>query len=337
MTATNGVSPDATAGPFTVTVSPAPTAPSFTAASPPLTGTAGSAYTYTFAATGTPTPTFALGTGGPTWLSIDATSGAVSGTPPAGTTTFAYSVTATNGISPDATAGPFTVTVSSSTGTARADIDLDANTHEVKPGDTVTLHATVYGQNHKPKPTGSVSFTDNDTAVPGCTGLALPTSGKVTCKLSYLSTASSPHHIVASYSGDRTYEPGTATMTIRVTKIDTHLRLDASKNPVTAGQHLTYRATIDADHDRPPPTGTVTFTDDGVAIPGCTSITLNTTGPTTCSVNPTKGTHRIKAVYSGDGAYGSSSATLTETVKPAGSSSLPFRASRIEPEASLDA
>ena len=86
------------------------------------------------------------------------------------------------------------------------------------------------------------------------------------------------------------------------------------------GQQLTYRATIVADQDKgsPPPTGTVTFTDNGVDIPGCTSLALNTSGPTTCTVTATKGTHHIKAVYSGDNAYDGSSATLTETVKPSG-------------------
>ena len=57
---------------------------------------------------------------------------------------------------------------------------------------------------------------------------------------------------------------------------------------------------------------------DGVAIPGCTSTTLNTTRPTTCAVTATKGIHHIKAVYSGDDAYDGSSATLAETVKPSG-------------------
>jgi hypothetical protein len=112
--ASNGVSPNATAGPFTVTVSAAPAAPVFTADSPPLTATVGSAYSYTFRASGNPAPTFALGGGAPAFLSINATTGLVSGTPPAGTTSFAYSVIASNGVSPNATAGPFTVTVSGS-------------------------------------------------------------------------------------------------------------------------------------------------------------------------------------------------------------------------------
>ena len=49
--------------------------------------------------------------GAPTWLSINASTGAVSGTPPAKTTTFSYRSKATNGVTPPATAGPFSVTV----------------------------------------------------------------------------------------------------------------------------------------------------------------------------------------------------------------------------------
>ena len=113
VTASNGVSPDASAGPFTVAVSPANTAPTFTADSPPLTATVGTPYDYTFQATGTPdTITYSLADGAPTFLSIDPESGAVTGTPPVGTTSFTYSVTASNGVSPDASAGPFTVAVS---------------------------------------------------------------------------------------------------------------------------------------------------------------------------------------------------------------------------------
>jgi len=206
------------------------------------------------------------------------------------------------------------------TGTTKADVDLDTHSRDVKPGDIVTLHASVSGRHHKPTPTGTMSFTDNGVAISSCTDLDLPASGKLTCTLSYASITGSPHHLVASYSGDPTYAPATATATIRVTKFSTRLRLDASEDRVTVGQQLTYRATILADHDKasPTPTGTVTFTDDGVAIPGCSSVALNSTGPTTCTVTATHGTQHIKAVYSGDNAYDGSSATLTEVIKPSG-------------------
>jgi len=89
--------------------------PSFTSASPPGSASSGSSYRYTFAAAGNPAPTFALA-GAPWWLAIDGATGDLSGTPPAGTTSFTYTVTASNSVGPTATAGPFTVTVDTTSG-----------------------------------------------------------------------------------------------------------------------------------------------------------------------------------------------------------------------------
>jgi Putative Ig domain/Domain of unknown function DUF11 len=94
--------------------------PAFVTASPPLTATAGSAYGYTFTASGTPAPGYALAGGAPSWLSIDSSTGVLSGTVPSGTTSFSYSVTAANPAG-TVTAGPFTVTVSAAP-PARADL-----------------------------------------------------------------------------------------------------------------------------------------------------------------------------------------------------------------------
>lgn len=58
ITATNSAG-SASAGPFTVVVAPATSAPVFTAKTPPLTATVGVPYSYTFAASGAPAPTFA--------------------------------------------------------------------------------------------------------------------------------------------------------------------------------------------------------------------------------------------------------------------------------------
>ena len=74
----------------------------FTASTPPATATVGAAYTYTFAASGNPAPTFRVNSGAlPAGLSLNTTSGVLSGTPTAaGPATF--TVAATNGVSPDA-------------------------------------------------------------------------------------------------------------------------------------------------------------------------------------------------------------------------------------------
>ena len=112
---------DYTAAPQVTATITVDQAPAFVMDSPPLTAVAGQAYDYTFEASGTPAPTYALATGAPPWLSVNASTGEVTGTPPAGTTSFSYAVTATN-TAGTATAGPFTVTV----GKASSNADISA-------------------------------------------------------------------------------------------------------------------------------------------------------------------------------------------------------------------
>jgi CshA-type fibril repeat protein len=106
LTASNGTSPDATRSIHIVVGQ----APAFTASSPPLTATAGTAYAgYTFAASGSPAPVFATLTQLPLGWSLDPTTGALSAaSPAAGMFTFSVTATSSAGI---AVAGPFTVTV----------------------------------------------------------------------------------------------------------------------------------------------------------------------------------------------------------------------------------
>ncbi|HYB17311.1 MAG TPA: Ig-like domain repeat protein [Streptosporangiaceae bacterium] len=95
-------------GPCKVTIGQAPW---FDVASPPSTATVGQSYSYTFHARGYPAPTYGLASGSPGWLQINPWDGTVWGTVPYGTSSFTYSVTATNSVGPPATTGPFTVWV----------------------------------------------------------------------------------------------------------------------------------------------------------------------------------------------------------------------------------
>jgi len=111
-TATSGTSsatlqiPDNAADPLATVALQAVSPPVFTAAGPPLDVAVGVALDYTFAAQ--PASAYALAAGAPQWLAINPTSGELSGTVPAGTTSFSYSVTATDAAGL-ATAGPFFV------------------------------------------------------------------------------------------------------------------------------------------------------------------------------------------------------------------------------------
>jgi hypothetical protein len=91
------------------TPNPAPTtsAPVFNADSPP-TSTDSPSYSYAFHATGSPAPSYALGSGAPSWLSINPSTGQVWGTVPDGVNSFSYSVTAWNNYG-SVTTRPFTV------------------------------------------------------------------------------------------------------------------------------------------------------------------------------------------------------------------------------------
>ena len=77
--------------------------PTFTSAGP-LAGVEGSDYSYTLTSSGTPTATYTVTSGAlPTGLSLDATSGLISGRPTAAGS-YTFTVTAANGTGPDAVA-----------------------------------------------------------------------------------------------------------------------------------------------------------------------------------------------------------------------------------------
>src|SRR6185312_12374520 len=86
-------------------------------------------------------------------------------------------------------------------------------------------------------------------------------------------------------------------------------------NPSTAGQQVTYTATVSPAPDG----GTVQFSDNGTTITGCGAQPVNTTtGVATCSLTYNQvGSHPIVAGYSGDTNFLASSAPLTQTVNAA--------------------
>jgi YVTN family beta-propeller protein len=99
--------------------------PQFTAASPPLAIAPGSSQGYTFATTGWPPATYSL-SGAPSWLSINPTTGQLSGTAPASSGTFTYSVTAANSAG-TATEGPYTVTIEATATISGSVVDSSGN------------------------------------------------------------------------------------------------------------------------------------------------------------------------------------------------------------------
>ena len=100
-------------------------APTWVRAEPPLTAGSTGQYVYKFAADGDPRPTYRL-VDAPSWLDISP-NGLLRGRPPAGLSSFSYSVVASNGVgvahpsfaTTDAVAGPFPVSVEATPTTFR--------------------------------------------------------------------------------------------------------------------------------------------------------------------------------------------------------------------------
>lgn len=88
--------------------------------------------------------------------------------------------------------------------------------------------------------------------------------------------------------------------------------LASALNPSNSGESVTFTATVNGYA----PSGSVSFNDSGIAI--CSAVTVSN-GQARCATSSlSTGSHSISAVYSGDGSnYGSSSATLTQSVRAA--------------------
>ena len=122
--------------------------PAFTADSPPATGVVGEAYEYRFAATGDPSPTYRLDSGAlPTGLSLDATTGRLSGTPTT-VTASTFTVVAENGGTPARSArltigivAPPAVRLSAPSVTAGASVTITGTGFAPSAGLTVVLHS----------------------------------------------------------------------------------------------------------------------------------------------------------------------------------------------------
>lgn len=93
----------------------------------------------------------------------------------------------------------------------------------------------------------------------------------------------------------------------------TTLSLNSSNNPAAATRSVTFTATVAPDPDG----GTISFSDGGMAIPGCTGISISASGSVTCTTSFTRmGRYGIWAAYSGDAFFGGSAGALSESIKP---------------------
>jgi Bacterial Ig-like domain (group 3)/FG-GAP-like repeat len=184
----------------------------------------------------------------------------------------------------------------------------------------VTFTATLAGTSLSPVlPSGTVTFALNGTTVPSCTG-AVNSSGVKTCAIQNLPAGSNA--VTATYSGDTSYivaAPGSAPYT--TTALPGTLSLaPLPGSSVAVGTSVTFTATVNASSVAPvAPSGTVSFTINGIPSADCPAVKVNASQQATCTTRSLQApADAIAATYSGDPNFTPvSGATFTEIVTKA--------------------
>ncbi len=164
-------------------------------------------------------------------------------------------------------------------------------------------------------PTGTVTFKDNGVSLGSCTNVTL-SSGVATCTTSTLAIASHPITAVYAVVAGKFATSTSNTVTQVVNAFPTTTVLSATPNPNSYGTSTNLSATVTCTGTGcGTPTGTVTFTDNGVNIGGCVGVTL-TAGVAPCTLSGLNGgSYSVVAIYTPTANYKTStSSTVTEQV-----------------------
>ncbi|HLJ95832.1 MAG TPA: Ig-like domain repeat protein [Gemmataceae bacterium] len=187
-------------------------------------------------------------------------------------------------------------------------------------GQSVTLTATV-SVSGSSNPTGVVTFFDGSTSLGQ--GTLSTTAGVTTASFSTTALTPAAHVLTATYQGDPNYNTSTsAPLTLTVNKANTNMAVASTASASASGQSLIFTATVTVNAPGSTafasPTGTVTFSDNGNSLG---QGTLSTSGGTTTASFTTSGltggSHTITASYGGDSNFLASSASLTQTINQA--------------------
>ncbi len=263
-------------------------------------------------------------------LTLNTSTGAVTGTQTviSAATTYTVTVTDVNQVTAQAN---FTLTVTAATTSVSVTSSSTGNASTVNDSVTFTAKVTPFsGTTAIPPPypgtaatvTGSVSFTDNGNSI--CTSPVSLVSGTyvATCTTSSLLAASSPHTIVATYLGNSNYNSSNNSVTQTVTPAKSNTALVSSPttsivlNPKNYNDNVTFTATVTPFSASVPLTGSVTFSDSGAPILGCpTAVPVNpAAGVAICTTAFTiGGTHLITATYGSDLNYSGSNSPMPVT------------------------
>ncbi len=173
-------------------------------------------------------------------------------------------------------------------------------------GQETTFNAQVFGA-YGGAPTGAVEFWDGATLL-GQATLA-PGGGGAAASFAATALALGDHTITAVYAGDGNYVGSTSSAIDQLVRTPTSISLNPSLEPSTYHQSVTFTAVVYPQAGGPP-TGTVTFYDDGEET-GSAAVTadgLNASATFTTTALAV-GDHSITAAYSGDHTFGNVAST----------------------------
>jgi hypothetical protein len=128
-----------------------------------------------------------------------------------------------------------------------------------------------------------------------------------------LALTAASHVIHATFVGDATFKTSTNSLTQVVKLNPSTTALSSSLNPSNSGQLVTFTATVTST-DGPIPDGELVRFFNGTAQLAAVPLTGGVATFDTSSL--TVATHTIKATYSGDTTFASSTESLTQVVKP---------------------
>ncbi len=189
----------------------------------------------------------------------------------------------------------------------------------------VTLTATV--STSSVAPSGTVTFSANGAAIPGCSSQPVTgsgSSGTATCTTSFAASGS-PESLTAAFTpsnGSGQTGSSSSAQNLTVDQGTTATTLAASSTNPVAGGTVTYTATASPGIAGPSePSGTVAFLDGGSAISGCSArpLAAGASSTATCTVSyPGAGSHAIVAIYGGDANFTGSTSGATKVAVSAG-------------------
>ncbi|RAI38862.1 hypothetical protein CH341_27050 [Rhodoplanes roseus] len=273
---------------FSLTVNSAVTATTAVAATTLTAGQAAPAFTPVTGSGGTAPLSYGVSPSLPAGLTLNASSGQVSGTPTAPIAATVFTVTVTDANNATATA-TFSLTVN---GAVVATTAIPTTALIISQAATPFTPVTGSGG------TGTLAYA---VAPSLPTGLAFNiTTGQIT---GTPTTTLAPATFTVTVT-DTNSASASATFTLSVGQAATTTSLISSKNPSEAGQPVTFTATVSGPAGTP--TGTITFNDGGVAI-GTATLVGGTAALTTTGLKI--GKHTITGVYSGSAVYAASTST----------------------------